>query len=61
MSFWSNQPLSIVKNSAQPILSAEQLLSKIEADLAKSKLKLDYTTHQTYDDRLIETVQKHQS
>jgi len=56
MSFWSIQPLKIVTNSAQPILSSDQLLLQIETELAKSKHKLDYTTFQSFDDKLIETA-----
>jgi hypothetical protein len=45
MSFWKTQPVSVSDNTIKPILSAEELLNKINTELDASKIKLEYIVH----------------
>lgn len=54
MSFWKTQPVNVIKTEApKQILSEEDLLAKITADIMGSKIKLDYTVYETYDEKII--------
>lgn len=44
MSFWKTQPVTVSNNEIKPILSAEDLLSKINSELDASKIKLEYNS-----------------
>lgn len=51
MSFWSNQPVGVKKTGGpEQILAANDLLAKIETELAASKLKLEYRIVNEQDD-----------
>jgi hypothetical protein len=45
MSFWKTQPVSVSTDTIKPILSAEELLNKINNELDASKIKLEYIVH----------------
>jgi len=54
MSFWKTQPVNVIETSThKQILSEEDLLTKIAADLEASKIKLDYTVYQTFTEKVI--------
>jgi len=44
MSFWKTQPVTVSNDEIKPILSCEDLLSKINSQLDASKIKLEYNT-----------------
>lgn len=57
MSFWQTQPVTISKESTpKQILSKEALLEKINQELEKSPIKLDYVVYTQYDITLLETT-----
>jgi glycylpeptide N-tetradecanoyltransferase len=54
MSFWRTQPVNVIKNvDPQQILSEETLLAKVTSDISGSKIKLDYTVYDTFDEKVV--------
>jgi len=54
MSFWKTQPVNVSTNPIEQILSAEDLLSKINNELEAPKIKLEYNTYKG-DDLLVQS------
>ena len=54
MSFWRSQPVNVIKTVApKQILSEETLLAKVTSDILGSKIKLDYTVYETFNEEVI--------